>query len=502
MKILLIEKVKEADSYTIKNEPITDIDLMERAASELFKWIGSNFDTSRHIKTFCGLGNNAGDGFAVSRMLSNSGYSVTVYVVRYSKKMSPSCKINYKRIKRTTNATIVELSESDSLPEINNNDVAIDAIFGSGLTRPVKGFIAKIIDLINDSSATVVSIDAPSGFFCDETNIKNNGSIIHADFTLTFQFPKYGFLFPENDAYIGDWFVLPIGLHPDFIRNTEVDSFLIESDEIQSILKGRPKFSHKGTYGHGLLISGSYGKMGAAVLGSKATLRAGAGLVTVHIPENGYTILQTAVPEAMVNIDMDKNIFSEVPTLSKYNAIAVGPGIGIEKQTANALKLLIQNASTPIIFDADAINILAENKTWISFIPKNSIFTPHPKEFERLVGKSADNFERNRMQRNFSIKHNCYVILKGAHTAITTPTGNCYFNTTGNPGMATGGSGDVLTGILLGLLAQKYSPLETVLLGVYIHGLSGDLAANDEGYDSLIAGDITDYMGKAFRLLK
>ncbi len=501
MKILPIEKVREADAYTIKNEPIEDIDLMERAATQLFNRIIDMIELSRPVKTFCGLGNNGGDGFAVSRMLANAGYKVTVYVVRYSAKMSPSCETNFERIKSAGNATVVELKEKDKLPGINDGDVIIDAIFGSGLKRPVEGFIAKIIDHINSSTAQVIAIDAPSGFFCDTTNTTNKGSIVKADITLTFQFPKFGFLFPENDIFVGNWEVLPIGLHPDFINKVEVDSFLTESSDIKRIHKKRAKFDHKGTYGHGLLISGGYGKMGAAVLGSKAALRAGAGLITTHIPAKGYSILQTSVPEAMVSIDMDDEIFSEVPFLSKYNAIAVGPGIGTEKQTAKALKLLIQNSGVPVIFDADAINILAENKTWIPFIPQNSILTPHPKEFERLVGKSSDNFERNKMQREFSVKYHVYVILKGAHTAITTPNGKCYFNTTGNPGMATGGSGDVLTGILLGLMAQGYSPFETSLLGVYIHGLAGDIAAGKSGYEALIAGDITERLGEAFRLL-
>ena len=501
MKILPIEKVREADAYTIENEPVADIDLMERAATRLFEWISNNFDPSKNIKTFCGLGNNGGDGFAVSRMLANSGYKVTVFIVRYSDKMSPSCKTNYERLKSTKNASIVEIDEKKRLPELTKDDVVIDAVFGSGLKRPVKGFIAKIIDHINKSIGPVIAIDAPSGFFCDSTNKNNDGSIIKADITLTFQFPKYGFLFPENESYVGYWKVLPIGLHPEFIRKVKVDSFLIESSDIKSFHKKRSKFSHKGTYGHGLLISGSYGKMGAAVLGSKAALRAGAGLITTHIPSKGYSILQTAVPEAMVSIDIDEQIFSEVPYLSNYNAIAAGPGIGTDKQTAKALKLLIQNTGVPMVFDADAINIMAENKTWIPFVPKNSIFTPHPKEFERLIGKSSDNFERNRMQRDFSVKHQVYVILKGAHTAVTTPQGNCYFNTTGNPGMATGGSGDVLTGILLGLLAQGYTPLEASLAGVYIHGLAGDIAAENLGYEALVAGDIIDYLGEAFKFL-
>jgi NAD(P)H-hydrate epimerase len=365
----------------------------------------------------------------------------------------------------------------------------------------VKGFTAQVIDHINSSKGVVIAIDAPSGFFCDSTNTENNGAIVKADYTLTLQFPKYGMLFPENDQYVGHWEILPIGLHPAFIEKVEVKDFFILSHNCKALLKPRTKFSHKGTYGHGLLIAGGYGKMGAAVLGAKAGLKAGAGLITTHIPEKGNAILQTAVPSGMVSIDQDDKVFSEVPDLFKYNAIAIGPGIGMEKQTQHALKLLIQNTGVPIIFDADALNILAENKTWISFIPKNSIFTPHPKEFERLIGKPSDDFERNQMQREFSMKHNAYVVLKGAHTAISCPDGNCYFNSTGNPGMATGGSGDALTGMLLGLMAQGYSSRDTCIIGVYLHGLAGDIAAEKWGYEALTTTNIIHNIGKAYKKL-
>ncbi len=476
MKILPIDKIREADAYTIKNEPIADIDLMERAAGELYDWIVSNTNTGRHFKIFCGLGNNGGDGFAVGRMLANAGYKVMIYTIWFTDKMSPSCKTNYERARQVNNLEVVDLKESDDLPAISEGEVVIDALFGSGLTRPVKKFPGRVVDHINQSEAIVIAVDAPSGFFADQTNIDHDGSIIHADYTLTFQFPKFGFLFPENDRYVGNWKVLPIGLHPEFIDKVEVDNFFIMKGMIRSVLKERTKFSHKGTYGHGLLIAGGYGKMGAAVLAAKAGMRSGAGLITAHIPKSGYIIMQTANPEVMVSIDEDDHVFSKHPDLAKYNSIAIGPGIGTDEKTANALKILIQNAGMPMIFDADAINILGENKTWIPFIPKGSIFTPHPKEFERLTGKSSNEFERYEMQKAFSVKHQVYVILKGAHTAISCPDGKVYFNSTGNPGMATGGSGDVLTGILLGLKTRGYSSLETCLLGVYLHGLAADYA--------------------------
>ncbi len=501
MKILPIEQVHLADAYTIENEPIADIDLMERAAKICFESIIMNTSKDKPIKIFCGMGNNGGDGFAIARMLALEKYNVEIILILFTDKMSPSCKINYERILKIREVKVTRIKESDKIPDINKSELVIDAIFGSGLTRPILGFIGDVIDFINTSEAIVIAIDVPSGLFCDKTNETNQGSIIKADYTYTFKPPKLAFLFPENDSFVGRWKMLDIGLFEDFIDSVKVDNYLIDIGFCKNILKKRNVYDHKGIYGHALLISGSYGKIGAAVLASEACLRAGAGLVTTHIPKCGYNIVQSAIPEAMTSIDNNENYLSELPDLSTYNTIAIGPGIGKNELTQKALKFLVQNSTVPIIFDADAINILSENKTWISFIPKNSIFTPHPKEFERLIGKSSDNFERNQKQREFSIKYHVYVILKGAHTAITCPDGMCFFNPTGNPGMATGGSGDVLTGILLGLAAQYYNPEETCILGVYLHGLAGDLAAENLGYNALIAGDITRNLYRAFRML-
>lgn len=499
MKILPIEKIREADAFTIENEPIADIDLMERAARELFEWIIAKTDPQKVFRIFCGMGNNGGDGFALARMLSEAGFKVEVFLVKYSEKMSPGCKQNFDRILQNDEIILSEINPEGVLPDFTGNEIIIDAVFGSGLTKPINGFVAQVVDHINNSGCLIISVDVPSGFFCDQTNSNHTGSIIRADYTLTFQFPKFGFMFSENDQFVGEWEVLPIGLHPDFINDVTVKNHFLISPDIKPIIKRKSKFSHKGTYGHGLLIAGSYGKMGAAVLAASSAIKAGAGLITAHIPKKGYAILQTAAPEVMVSIDSDKKVFSDLPYLANYDAIAVGPGIGLHEKSFLALKLLIQDAGKPIIVDADAINMLSENSTWISFIPKYSIFTPHPKEFERLTGKSNNDYEQNEKQREFSIKYQSYVILKGAYTAITCPDGTCYFNSTGNPGMATGGSGDVLTGILLGLKAQGYSSLETCLLGVFLHGLAGDIAANKTGFEALTAGDIIQYIGKAFK---
>ena len=500
MKILSIDQIRAADTYTIANEPISDVDLMERAATACYYWLIENISHDRKIKVFCGSGNNGGDGLAISRLLIAKGYQVEVFLTGQPEQLSDSCRINYERYIEIDEARLILLKEKDPLPIINKEqDVVIDALFGSGLSREISGFPAMLVEHINHSEAVTISIDVPSGLFCDSTTAAaQNPVVIHADYTLTFAPPKLAFFFPENDKFIGRWHLLDIGIMQEYIDNADTSNFFIEKDDCLKILKRRQKFSHKGNYGHALLISGSSGKMGAAVLSARACLRSGPGLVTVHVPESGNTILQSAVPEAMLHLDPNDSIISGLTDLSPYSSIAVGPGIGTLDQTQKALKLLIQNSAIPLIFDADAINILGENKTWLSFVPKESVFTPHPKEFERLAGKSLNDFERNQKQREFSMKHGVYVVLKGAHTAISTPGGQCFFNSTGNPGMATGGSGDVLTGIIAGIKAQGYSSLTSCLLGVYIHGLAGDLAAEKLGYESLTASDIIDHLGISF----
>ncbi len=500
MKILPVPLIREADAYTIANEPIANIDLMERAATACCTWLKNKIAPDQKLVVFCGSGNNGGDGLAIARLMQKSGFTVEVHTLTSPEKMSESCKINYQRLQECSISKSINLSSNEKLPAIDSRDVVIDAILGSGLTRQADGFTASIIHHINVSGALIVAIDVPSGLFCDTTTQNTPGHlVIHADYTLTFAPPKIAFFFPENDPFVGNWQLLDIGISQSFIQAAKVQNFMPEVSEIASLLKKRNKFAHKGVFGHALIIAGATGKMGAAVLSAKACLRSGTGLVTVHVPKSGVTILQTTFAEAMLSIDPNEDYYSEAPNLSGYSAIAIGPGIGSSAQTTNALKIMIQHAKIPVLFDADAINILAENKTWIGFVPKGSIFTPHPKEFERLVGKSSNNFDRNHQQRDFSVRYQCYVVLKGAHTAITTPDGRCFFNSTGNPGMATGGSGDVLTGIIAGLMAQAYSSLESCILGVYLHGLAGDLALNKQGYEALIASDIISNLGKSFR---
>jgi len=513
MKILPVDKIREADAYTIAHEPIQDIDLMERAAGKCFEWIYQHIPASHQVKVVAGSGNNGGDGLAIARMLRENGYDVEVFLAGDPESLSPSCQINYRRFidQAGGKERLIIISGEDqsksknsALPnrdEIKGKGIIIDALFGSGLTRPVTGFNAQIIDWINGLNVPIVAIDVPSGLFIDRS-VKGVGTpvVIHADYTLTFAPPKLAFFFPENDAWIGEWVLLDIGLSPEFLAHTEVKNFMVTAATAMPLLRKRNRYDHKGVFGHTLLICGGRGKMGAAILSARSCLRSGSGLVTARVPASGVDIIQTAVPEAMIVIDPNENYFSELPDLAGYTAIAIGPGTGMEKPTREAFKLLIQ-AGIPLVIDADAINILGENKTWLSFLPPGSILTPHMKEFERIAGKTSDDFHRNELQREISFKYSCYIVLKGAHTAITTPSGHCYFNTTGNPGMATGGSGDVLTGLIAGLVAQHYPPLEAALLGVYLHGLAGDMAAEAAGQEALTANDIINNIGNAYLTL-
>ncbi|NVO02066.1 MAG: NAD(P)H-hydrate dehydratase [Bacteroidetes bacterium] len=501
MKILSVKQIREADQYTILNEPIKSIDLMERAAFKSYQWIIEKFDNTYQFNIFCGLGNNGGDGLVIARLLSENGFLVNVFKVMHSNNFSDEFLENDKRFSKLypKNISIIKKIGDIKPIDISKKNIIIDAILGSGLSKPISGIIEDTVKWINHQSCLVISIDIPTGLFSDDNSDNNLKAITKADFTLTFQFPKLAFMFPENEEFVGNLEVLDIGLHPNFLKDVKTNSFFIESNDLQAFFKYRKKYSHKGSYGHALLLAGSYGKIGAAILASKSCLKSGSGLITVHLPECGYQIIQTSFPEAMVSVDKNENFISEIPDISKYDSIAIGPGIGTEEETQKAFKLLIQSSKIPLIIDADAINILSENQTWLSFLPSNSILTPHPKEFERLVGKSSNSMEKMKLAKDFSSKFQVFIILKGANSMIVSPNGNYYFNSTGNPGMATGGSGDVLTGILLGLMSQGYSPFETCLIGVYLHGFAGDLALKTNTVETLIASNITRNLNKAFR---
>ena len=500
MKVFSIPQIRKADAYTIAHEPIKSIDLMERASENCFNWIIENIDyKNKPFIFFCGTGNNGGDGLAVARMLTEKKLDVTTYILDFGSKKSEDFEINEKRLTQTKNAHIFHLKENEELPFIHQNTVVVDAIFGSGLNKPADGFVAGVINHINISSAFILAIDIPSGLFGDN-NAGNTGAIIKADVTLSLEFPKLSFFFPLHGHYAGRWVIIPIGLHENFIKNEICDKFFTLNKDINLLIKKREKFAHKGNFGHALLICGSVGKIGAAVLSAKACMRAGAGLLTLHIPQCGYNILQSVVPEVMVKLDKNENFITENYYNENYSAVGIGPGIDKNVETIKVFEQLLKGCKRSMVIDADAINILAENVHLKALIPSDSILTPHIKEFERFAGEYFnDDYKRFEKQKELSAKHRIIIVLKGAYTCITTPGGNAYFNSTGNPGMATGGSGDVLTGIITGLLSQGYLPSDAAHIGVFLHGLAGDFAAHELSEFSMIASDIIKFLPEAFK---
>jgi NAD(P)H-hydrate epimerase len=502
MKIFTCEQIRQIDSYTIKHEPIASIDLMERAAGKLFAWITEHFKHSDQFIIFAGPGNNGGDGLALGRMLLLQDYNAEIYCVDLKGKESEDRKINRQRLEASGNGILKSISSIEEIPGIAREHIVIDALFGSGLSRPAEGLTKEIITRINQSSATVISIDIPSGLFCENNNNNNREAIVKASYTLTFQFPRLAFMFSENSSYAGDWRILPIGLHPSAISNTPTAFTYLTNKKIYPILKKREKFDHKGVFGHGLLISGSYGKIGAAVLASKAALRTGLGLLTSRIPACGYEIMQSSVHEAMASVDEQEKFISSAINTDDYDAVGIGPGIGMNEKTVTALRTILKECRKPLVLDADALNIISANQDLFELIPEGTVITPHPGEFDRLAGESTSGYERFEKQIQFSSRQKCIVVLKGAYTTVSLPDGSVIFNSTGNPGMATAGSGDVLTGIILSLLAQGYDPGNASVLGAYLHGLAGDIAATESGYESLIASDIINCIGKAFNNIR
>ncbi len=492
LKILDIGQIRELDQHTTQFEPVKSIDLMERACKAFVNWFELLFDKSNRVGVVCGTGNNGGDGLGIARLLHADGYSVKVWIVRGGKE-SPDFAKNHARLKGKIEAQ----DFADSMETFNDVDMLIDALFGSGLTRSAEKIQEKAILAMNRSSAIRVAVDIPSGLFADQ---HTDGSVVKANHTVTFQLPKLAFLLPENEKYVGDWHTVDIGLDKAFIRDCETFRYCMTHAEARKLLRPRHKFSHKGDHGRALLVSGSLGKMGAAVLASRGALRAGVGLLTVHVPTCGNDILQTAVPEAMLSLDPSGSYFSKAPDAEAYDVIGIGPGLGQAEQTAHALANLLDTGK-PMVIDADALNLLSTHRELLHLVPKDSILTPHPKEFERLVGKWTNDFDRLGKQIALARQLRSVVLVKGAHTAIATADGEIIFNTTGNPGMATGGTGDVLTGVLTGLRAQGYPAREAALLGVFVHGHAGNLAAMELGQIGLVAGDLADFLPLAFRSL-
>ena len=502
MKIFKTSQVQEIDRLTIENEPILSIDLMERASMKFSDWYTRKFDSSKPVTIFAGPGNNGGDGLAVARILARRGFSVVVYLLKFGKGFSNDCEINLQRLREVENISLSIVEKENEIPKINSGSRIIDAIFGSGLNRPASGLPADVIKKINACKNEIISIDIPSGLFGEDNRNNNSDTIVRADFTITFEFPFLSFFFPENAVYTGKWKAVSIGLHPESINKTPADYELVDRKIASALHIPKSDFSHKGNNGHALIIAGSYGMMGASVLATKACIRSGAGLVTAHIPRFGYNIIQTSLPEALVSLDQSDILFSGVDSTEKFSAIGMGPGLNTKPNTSKGVLRIIKEAKQALLIDADALNIISQDRSVLGKLPQNTILTPHPGEFDRLAGKSESGYERHLKQKELSEKYKLIIILKGHNSIITLPDGKSYINSTGNPGLATGGSGDVLTGIITSLLAQGYTPKNATILGVYVHGLAADLALENQSFESLTPGDVIEYLGRAFKRLK
>lgn len=497
MKVLTAEQIRSCDQFTISHEPISSIQLMERASQACADWISENCKNHRKVAVFCGNGNNGGDGFAIARMLYLKGFDVDVFVDNLTMKFSDNATINYKRLKAISGISLKEFKEIDQY-HFDSKLLIIDALFGIGLSRPLEGTYERVVNKINSKNNTKISIDLPSGLFADRIS-QANAVILKSDYTLSFQCWKKSFLHPETGRYAGKVIILDINLSREYILDTKTNNFVIDEEVVKDIFKPRPDFSHKGTYGKAIIVGGSFGKIGAAVLSTRSALKTGAGLVFTLAPKCSYDILQVSCPEAMFiegGIEHIENF-----EIDHEMACGIGPGLGTHLETEKALLEFLKNYSKPLVLDADALNILSKDKMNLQLIPQKSIITPHPKEFARLFGSTADSFERLALAIKKAAEFGIYIVLKDHHTQVITPEGNVFYNVTGNSGLAKGGSGDILTGILTSFLAQGYSEEDSCILAVWLHGRAADSAAEKYSKEAMLPTDVVNEFGSVFNEL-
>lgn len=502
MKFFASSIIPELEKITYQNQSTTSIDLMERAARSLYERLSYEIAALDPVVVFAGPGNNGGDALAVARKLLENEFEVSVYLFNpasLGKELSPNCAINRQRLLDSFPEALIDITTEFIKPEVTVRTVIIDGLFGTGLKRPLEGGFAHVVKFINQSPGYKISIDIPSGMMSEDNTNMQDAAIIKADRTLTISFPKLAFFLPENEPWLGLWDVLDIGLDHQAVKEAPSNLYTITKSSVDDLLAYRPKFSHKGSFGHVLVVAGKWGMAGASILSAKAAYRSGAGLVTVHGPRQNCVIVQSALPEAIFQSDKADEFISDVRIPESCNVVAVGPGLGTRLDTVEMLRHLLRDFDEPMVIDADALNIMSQSRDLLELIPKNSILTPHPKEFDRLFGPCRSSFERIAKAQNAAETLGVIIVLKGAHTVIATPNQDLYFNTTGNPGMATAGSGDVLTGILAGLLAQGLPPEDAAKLGVYWHGASGDTCCNLACEESIMASDLIENLGVTFQ---
>ncbi|HTN68231.1 MAG TPA: NAD(P)H-hydrate dehydratase [Dysgonamonadaceae bacterium] len=496
MKILSSKTIRIVDAKTIKYNKISSLELMEAAAVAFFdRFVQKHTNQEKTIAIFCGMGNNGGDGLVLARLLHYAGYKVIVFIVKVRNISSNDYALNLEKVKRT-GVTISNITSAEEIPDLSDIKIVIDAIFGTGLSRELSGLAKKVIISINQERKHVVSVDVPSGLFLNKQTIL----AISANETITFQIPKLALFLPDNDKFVGNLTSVDIGLSTKAISEAKTDKYLITSQNLASILKPLNKFTHKGTQGHSLIIGGSLGKIGAISLASKAALKTGCGLVTAFIPQCGTDALQCYFPEAMVIEDKNRFFISSISYNIHPDAIAIGMGMGQNEETKQALYHFLLQSPKTLVIDADALNILAENSDWLSLLQPNTILTPHPAELARLIGNWKNDFEKIESARAFAQKYTIIIVIKGAHTLII-DSNNLYVNSSGTPALATAASGDILSGMIAGLLAQSYEPIIAAQLGVYIHGMTANITSDKINPRAFIASDIIDNIGKVYDIM-
>ncbi|MDE6514386.1 MAG: NAD(P)H-hydrate dehydratase [Muribaculaceae bacterium] len=503
MKIFSSDQVREIDRKTIENEGVSTLQLIERVAEGVAVEVVSRLKANSRIAIFAGSGNNGADALMAALMLYEQGYKPEVFLFNIGgDKLSQACAdCRDQLLGAFPDADFTEVIKQFNRPHLDANYIVVDGLFGIGLREALTGGFRELTKFISDSGATVISIDVPSGLFADWNPNAVARNMVHATVTLGVQFPHLAFFFAENAPIVGEWKTIDIGLSAKEIRRTQAAFYMIERADIKRLLRPRPAFSSKADFGSALLVSGSYGMMGAAILAARGCLRAGAGKVTVFSPRCGYEAVQSAVPEAMFAACNSDLTIGEIHASHPYSAIAVGPGIGTSEATTSALEKFLTLHDRPVVLDADALNCIARRQTLLHHVPVHSVLTPHAGEFDRIFGQQANSEARLVKAIEVARMHNIIIVLKGHYTAIVRPDGLVYFNSSGTPALATAGSGDVLTGVIASFMAQGYSPEVASLLGVFIHGLAGELAAETEGTYGVTASDIAANIGRALKSL-
>jgi len=503
MKIFTNEQLQQIVRYSVDEEGLMLSEMIQRMAegvtSEVVRLTSG---TARPITVFAGPGNNGAEALSVARMLTDQGFAPVVYLFNIrGNSINRECRENREALLATGRARLVEIIDSMEPPELSERHIVIDGLFGAGLREPLSGGFMTLVRDINDSGAEVVSIDVPSGLMADWNPSTISRNVVHASVTCTAQYPHLSFFIADNAPMVGRVRIVDVGIGASASRNMATKFHFVEPTDVKRVLKPRPEFSSKADYGSALLIAGSYGMMGAAVIAARGALRSGAGKVTVHSARCGFNIIQSVVPEALFRPDKNDIVVTDMLAARDYDGVGVGPGIGTAEVTAQALEVMLKQYRKPLVLDADALNIIARRPILLTLLPPGTIITPHAREFDRLAGESSSAEGRLLKAIELARKHNIIVVLKGHYTATIRPDGKVFFNSTGGPAMATGGAGDVLTGVITSLLAQGYAPEISAVAGVLIHGAAGDIAARDLGSYGVTASDIAQSLAPAIKSL-